>query len=291
MRTHPRRRSCLTVPGGSEKMLRKAIDLPADEIVLDLEDAVATDLKHTARRMVCEAIQSGSFGARQLAVRINAIGTPWCHDDMIVLAHLDHSNLTLVLPKIESIGDLAFVDRLLAGLDAAHPRAHPIGLQILIETAAGLANCGAIAAASPRLQSLIIGYGDLASSLGRSGGSWSFVQETVLLAARANGLQAIDGPNFSLAPDDGTLARDSAVTAALGFDGKWAIHPSQIEPINAAFTPGEAELHRARGILAALDAAQLSSEGVATYNGAMIDEAMRLGALRVLSRIGELTWL
>lgn len=291
MRIHPRRRSCLTVPGGSEKMLRNAIDLAADEIILDLEDAVPPDLKLTARRMVVEAIQSGSFGTRQLAVRINSISTPWCHDDMIALAQLDHPGLTLVLPKIESIGDLAFVDRLLAGLEAARPRAQPVGLQILIETAAGLANCVAIAAASLRVQSLIIGYGDLASSLGRSAGSWGFVQQTVLIAARANGLQAIDGPNFSLAPDDGSLARDSAVTAALGFDGKWAIHPAQIDPINNAFTPGESDLHRAHGIIAALDAADLAGEGVATYKGAMIDEAMRLGALRILSKTGEVSWL
>lgn len=288
MRTHPRRRSCLTVPGGSEKMLRKAIGLPADEIVLDLEDAVAADQKSTARRMVVEALASRSFAGRQVAVRINAVGTPWCHADVIALAAVGQPGLTLVLPKVETVGDLAFADRLLSGLEAERPAAEPIGLQILVETATGLANCAGLAGAGQRVQSLIIGYGDLASSLGRSAGpSWTFVQETVLLAARANGLQAIDGPNFSLEPADGTLVRDAAATASLGFDGKWAIHPSQIEPINAAFTPAEAEVRRARGILSALDAAQRAGNGIATFEGTMIDEAMRLGAVRTVSRAGD----
>jgi len=272
-------------------MLRKASELPADEIVLDLEDAVAADQKSTARRMVVEALASSSFAGRQVAVRINAVGTPWCHADVIALAVVGRPGLTLVLPKVETVGDLAFADRLLSGLEAERSTKQPIGLQILVETAAGLANCAVLAGASQRLQSLIIGYGDLASSLGRgAGSSWAFVQETVLLAARANDLQAIDGPNFSLDPADGTLVRDAAKTASLGFDGKWVIHPSQIEPINAAFTPSEAEALRARGILSALDAAQRAGNGVATFEGTMIDEAMRLGAVRTVSRTGDASW-
>ena len=290
MPSHPRRRSCLTVPGGSEKMVRKAAELAADEIVFDLEDAVAEDCKTAARSMVVEAVASGRFASRQLAVRINAIGTPWCHADMVALAGLSHPGLTLVLPKIETVGDLAFADRLLLGLEAERQRAEMIGLQILVETAAGLANCAALACASARLQSLIIGYGDLASALGRStGASWNFAQEIVLLAARSNGLQAIDGPSFSLTSANGALVRDSAAAADIGFDGKWAIHPSQVAPINTAFTPAEAEVRRARGILSALDAARLAGTGVATFEGTMIDEAMRFGAIRTLARTGELS--
>lgn len=270
-------------------MLRKSIDLAADEIVLDLEDAVAADHKAAARLMVVGARSARQFAGRQVAVRVNAIGTPWCHADVIALAGLDHPGLTLVLPKIETPGDLAFADRLLSGLEAEHPRAVPIGLQIIIETAAGFANCAVLAGASARVQSLIIGYGDLASSLGRQAGlSWGFAQETVLVAARAHGLQALDGPNFALAPDDGALRRDAEAAAALGFDGKWAIHPGQIGPINTAFTPAGAEVRRARGILAALDAAGQSGSGVVAFEDEMIDEAMRLGALRMIARAGDL---
>ena len=289
MRAHPRRRSCLTVPGGSEKMLRKSIDLAADEIVLDLEDAVAADHKTAARRMVFEALAAGQFAGRHVAVRVNAIGTPWCHADVIALAGLDHPGLTMVLPKIETAGDLAFADRLLSGLEAEQPRAVPIGLQILIETAVGLGNCAVLAGASARVQSLIIGYGDLASSLGRRpGASWGFAQETVLLAARAHGLQARDGPNFALDPDDGALRQAAEAAAGLGFDGKWCIHPSQIGPINTAFTPTGAEVRRACGIIAALDIAGQSGSGIVAFEGEMIDEAMRPGALRIVARAGDL---
>ena len=141
MQTLPRRRCCLTVPGGSEKMLRKAIGLRADELVLDLEDAVTPDVKTTARRMVGDVIRSGGLAGRQVAVRINAIGTAWCHEDIVALAQLAQPGLTLVVPKIENTGDLAFIDRLLAGLEAGRPSAHAIGIQVLIETAVGLANC------------------------------------------------------------------------------------------------------------------------------------------------------
>ncbi len=284
MSVHPRRRSCLTVPAGSEKMLRKAIGLPADEIVLDLEDSVAPAGKEAARRLLVETVGSGAFGSRSVAVRVNAVGTPWCHLDIAALSTLDHPGLTIVLPKTASAGDLAFVDRLLDGLEQAAPRAQPIGLQLLIETAAGLANCMASAGASSRLQSLIIGYGDLASALGRDEtASWAFVHESILLAARANGLQAIDGPNFRLQSGNERLDADCATTASLGFDGKWAIHPSQLEPINAAFTPRQEAVTRARQILACLDAARRAGEGIATFDGAMIDEAMRAGALRVIA--------
>ncbi|MBI4921340.1 MAG: CoA ester lyase [Devosia nanyangense] len=278
MQYHARRRSCLTVPGGTEKMLRKAAGLPADEIILDLEDAVAPDAKVSARQLVVDALRSGLFAGRQVAVRVNALGTPWHGDDLAALSAIDDDRLSLVLPKIESAAEIAAIESRLGP-------ARAIGLQVLVETAAGLLNCASIAAASRHLRSLIVGYADLASSLGRTGeASWLFAQETVLMSARANGLQAIDGPCFDLSPESGRLGRESSVTAAMGFDGKWAIHPAQIEPINAAYTPPDAAIARARGILAALDRAQARGDGAASHDGAMIDEAMRLGALRVLSR-------
>lgn len=276
-----RRRACLVVPGGSEKMLAKAATLAADEIVLDLEDAVAPEAKDRARALVLAALGQPGFAGRQVAVRVNAIGTPWCHRDIIAMAEAGHERLSLVVPKLESAGDLAFLDRLLAGID---PNGK-IRLQGLIETARGLGGLESLAGASPRLDSLILGYGDLASSLGRSpDGSWQSIQDRVLVAARAHGLQAIDGPHFTLGPqaEPGLIAAASAA-AAMGFDGKWAIHPAQVQPITDAFTPAPEVVARARALIARLDAALALGEGVATLDGQMIDEAMRGGAMRVLS--------
>jgi citrate lyase subunit beta/citryl-CoA lyase len=222
--------------------------------------------------MVLDAVQGGAFAGRRVAVRINGIGTPWHSADVAALARLRPQEPSLVLPKATSADD---IQRVVA--------ATGLEVQALIETAAGLARCQEIAAASPSLVSLIIGYGDLASSLGRSeSAGWDFAQEAVLLVARVNGLQAIDGPCFDLTAGS-TRTRDEAMaTAAKGFDGKWAIHPSQIAAINAAYTPDEESVRRARGIIAALDAAQ---GGVAVFEGAMVDEAMRGGALRVLAKV------
>jgi citrate lyase subunit beta/citryl-CoA lyase len=279
-----RRRSCLTVPGGSEKMLGKAACLAADEIVFDLEDAVARPEKANARRRVMTAITSGTFAGRTISVRVNAIGTPWCHEDIAELGALHHPGLTLVLPKVESAADLAFIDRLLDGIEAAHPRTAPIGIQALIETAAGIANVTAIAGSSARLETLILGYADLASSLGRSGGaSWLFAQESLLVAARANGLQAIDGPSFSLSAD-AALEHAARAVAAMGFDGKWAIHPSHIPVLNAAFSPSAEMVAKARDIISRINSLQAGGNGAGGHGGEMIDEAMRLGALRILSR-------
>jgi citrate lyase subunit beta / citryl-CoA lyase len=280
-RPKSRRRACLVVPGGSEKMLAKAATLAADEIVLDLEDAVAPDAKDRARALVLAALGQPGLAGRQVAVRVNAIGTPWCHRDIIAMAEAGHERLSLVVPKLESAGDLAFLDRLLAGID----RKGQVRLQGLIETARGLAGLDALAGASSRLDSLILGYGDLASSLGRSaGGPWGTIQDQMLIVARAHGLQMIDGPHFALGPEGepGLIASASAA-AALGFDGKWAIHPVQVQPITAAFTPSPEAVTRARALIATLDAALALGEGVATLDGQMIDEAMRGGAMRVLS--------
>ncbi|MFY8152512.1 MAG: HpcH/HpaI aldolase/citrate lyase family protein, partial [Hyphomicrobiales bacterium] len=146
-----RRRSCLTVPGGSEKMVGKAAGLTADEIVFDLEDAVAVPEKTSARRLVMTAIAGGTLAGRTISVRVNAIGSRWCHEDIAAIGALPHAGLTLVVPKVESAADLAFIDRLLDGIEAAHSLEMPVGVQALIETAAGLANVTAIAGSSRRL--------------------------------------------------------------------------------------------------------------------------------------------
>lgn len=275
-----RRRSCLTVPGGSRKMIAKAATLPADEIVLDLEDAVPPTGKDEARRLVLAALAGADLAGRRIAVRINATGTPWHADDLAALAQIGRPDLSIVVPKVDTPAALQAVD-------AALGARCPTDLQALIETAAGLAHCVAIAAATPRLKALVLGYADLASSLGRDpAAGWSFAQDMLVLAARAAGVDAIDGPCFDLAPSAGTLAEDCRRAAALGFDGKWAIHPAQIDTINAAFTPSAAAVARARGILAALSATGGAETAIAAYEGGMIDGAMRRGAERTLMRAG-----
>jgi citrate lyase subunit beta/citryl-CoA lyase len=223
-----------------------------------------------------------------IAVRVNAPGTPWCHDDLIALAAAPRPPASVVVPKVESAGDLAFADRLLDGAERAAGCDRPLRIQALIETAAGLARVYETAASSPRLDALILGYADLAASLGRSAAGardldgWRPAQEAVLTAARAHGLQAIDGPYLGVAVDDGFVAAATRARDA-GFDGKWAIHPSQVASLNELFTPTAAELERARAIVAALDDAD---RGAVALDGEMLDEALRVAALRTLSRAG-----
>lgn len=284
-----RRRSCLTVPGASEKMLAKAAGLGADEIVFDLEDAVATAEKDTARERVAATLGSDAWAGRTAAVRVNAIGSPWAHTDIIAMAGIGAGRISLVIPKVESPDDLAFIDRLLAGIEAATGASRPTRIQALIETAKGLANVQAIAGASPRLEALILGYADLASSLGRASPStqgWRSAQDAVVLAARANGVQAIDGPYFRIQADD-QLTADCRAAADLGFDGKWAIHPSHLAVINDAFTPSADDVAKARALVTELEAARREGRGAVAHGGGMIDEAMRAGALRILARAGD----
>lgn len=278
----PRRRSCLTVPGASEKMLAKALSVPADEIVLDLEDAVPPAHKAEARQRIAALLASDAWRERTVSVRINAHGSAWWQEDITAIAASGHPRLTLVVPKAEKAADLTGVETMLA---LSETRAAHVGLQALIETAAGIANLATVAGATGRLQALIVGYADLASSLGRPAGStasWQTVQDLVLIAARAHGLQAIDGPFFRLNAEAELIA-ECHRGQAQGFDGKWAIHPAQVETINAVFTPGTEEIAGARALLSRL---QQTGGGAASLDGGMVDEAMRAGALRTLARAG-----
>jgi citrate lyase beta subunit len=276
----PSRRSCLSVPGSSERKLAKAAGLTADEVVIDLEDAVAVSAKDEARAATVAALSD--WMGPGVAVRVNGPGTPWCHLDVAAVGALADMPASIVVPKVQSAGDLAFIDRLLDGVEAGAGRERPLRVQALIETAAGLANVQETAEASPRLEALILGYADLAASLGgaRDLDAWLPAQHELLVAARANGLQAIDGPYLGVAADEGFHAA-AARARDLGFDGKWAIHPSQVDALNEVFTPGEAEVARARAVVAALEGA---AEGAVTLDGEMLDEAVRAAALRVLAR-------
>ncbi|MGA2929174.1 MAG: aldolase/citrate lyase family protein [Solirubrobacteraceae bacterium] len=183
------RRTCLSVPGSSPRMLAKAGALPADEIVIDLEDAVAAAAKDSARAAVVDALADGQLAGRTVAVRINGLDTPWCHRDIVALADgpAAAAVTTLVIPKVQAPEDVCWVARL---LDMIGSGARQIGLQALIETATGLRRAGGIAQACARLEALILGYADLRASLGRPANageapaSWSFAQDTLLVAAR-----------------------------------------------------------------------------------------------------------
>ena len=281
------RRSCLSVPGSSERMLVKAQNLPADELVIDLEDAVVPDGKEAARADAIAAIRDGSWGQRSVVVRVNPLATEWGRRDVEeVVSGAGEALGGLVVPKVESPDELDELDVLLDEAEGRAGRA-AVGVQALIETAAGLVRAAEIARASARLEALIIGFADLAASLGRlstadyPGDRWHWVRETVLVAARSAGLQAIDGPHLDVSDHEG-LEVEAGRARALGLDGKWALHPGQIEPINSAFSPAQAELDRAGAIIDALAASE--GRGAVSLDGEMIDEASRKLAAQVLAR-------
>jgi citrate lyase subunit beta / citryl-CoA lyase len=278
------RRSSLSVPGSSEKMLAKAGGLPADEIVIDLEDSVAAAAKADARDLVCRVLAEGRLGAGLLSVRVNAIDSDWWRDDVTALADRAGSAIdSLVVPKVERAEDVLEIERMLERRGAS------MGIQALVETAAGVMRVGDIATASPRLDALILGYADLAASLGRADPEaaperWLYAQDALLVAARAAGIAAIDGPYLALADERGLRAWAEHVRD-LGYDGKWAIHPSQLAVINDTFTPAGDEVERAEAILAALAKAESAGEGgAAQLDGKMIDEASRKQAEQVVAR-------
>jgi citrate lyase subunit beta/citryl-CoA lyase len=281
------RRSCLSVPATAPRKLEKAITLGADEVVIDLEDSVTADAKADALSAAVRAV--GGWAGAGVAVRVNPPGSPWCHVELTALAALPSGRVTVVVPKVESAGDLAFVDRLLDGAEAASGRAAPLGIQAIIETAEGVSRVEEIAAGSPRLETLILGYADLAASLGRSAAgardldAWLPVQHAILVAARRHGLQAIDGPYFGIA-DDGPFRAAAARGRDLGFDGKWAIHPAQVDALNTLFSPSGEELEQARAVLDVLERSKREGAGAVALDGQMLDEAMRRSALRVLAR-------
>lgn len=276
------------MPASRPSLIAKALEAGSDGVIIDLEDAVAPAEKATARDGLAASCPVKLRGLpAAVSVRVNAPRTPWCHLD--VLACVDLGVATVMLPKVESPADIEFIDRLLAGAEAAAGLREPIVVQALIETASGVANAREIARAAPRLGALVLGYADLAASLGRtaaSSESWHYAQDSVLVAARSAGLAAIDGPHLGVAVDDEFLASvDWAV--GLGFDGKWVIHPRHVPAVQDAFKPGVEEVDKARRILAALAESHRQGIGAATLDGAMIDEAVAVWARRVQSRTHE----
>jgi citrate lyase subunit beta / citryl-CoA lyase len=279
------RRSCLSVPARPARRLEKGAELVPDEVIIDLEDSVPPELKDEAREAVAAALAGGTWAAATVTVRINGVTTPWCENDLRAVAGAGGRLDCVVVPKAEGAADLERVADLLAEAEREAGRERPIGIQALIESALGLRDVDRIAAASPRLEALILGPADLSVSLGfpspEAGERWDFVRGALLVAARAAGIQAIDGPHLQVSDQAGLVASASRARE-FGFDGKWALHPDQIEPLNEVFAPTAAELERAGAILAALEEAP--DRGAVMLDGEMIDEASRKRAEQTLAR-------
>ena len=292
------RRTCMSVPASSERFLAKARDLPADEVMLDLEDSVAPAAKDTARDLAVGALREGGWDGRLVAVRINDATTPWAYQDVIaVVTGVPGAVDSLVLPKVATPAAVSWLDVLLGQAEQVAGLAPgATGIEAQIEDAAGLAAVEAIAAASPRLVSLVFGPADFMASIGmRSltvGGqpdgydfdAHHYPLMRMLVAARANGLQAIDGPYARIQDTDG-LRKAATSAAALGYDGKWVLHPAQVPVVNEAFTPSVDEYWRALGILEAYhQATDLDQRGAVMLGDEMIDEASRKMAQMLVAK-------
>jgi citrate lyase subunit beta/citryl-CoA lyase len=288
------RRSCLAVPASSARFIEKARGLRTDEFFLDLEDAVAPAAKPDARQAVVAALNAGGWGNRIRAVRINDVSTQWAYRDVIEVVEGAGRNLDVImLPKVSEPVHVQWLDLLLGQLEqAAGLEPGRIGIEAQIEDARGLAEVDAIAAASGRLEALVFGPADFMASIGMrslqvgaepagytGGDAYHYPRMRILVAARSRGLAAIDGPHLAIRDLDG-LRRGAASAAALGYDGKWVLHPSQVDTVNQAFSPGQQEYDRAELILDAYaDATTVHKRGAVMLDDEMIDEASRKLAL------------
>src|SRR5947199_584858 len=292
------RRSCLSVPGSSEKMLAKGPTIAADMTFLDLEDAVSPLEKEAARPKVVEAIKSQDWGDRVLCVRVNAWDTEWTAYDVIeVVGNAGERLDEIMLPKVQSAAEVVALDLLLTQVEvkAGLPRGH-IGIEAQIETARGIINVEEICAASPRLETIILGPVDMSASMEMPslagglqipeypGDYFHYVFVKILMAGRANGLQVIDGPYVKVRDSEGSRAFCKR-TQILGYDGKWALHPDQVTILNEVFSPSQEEFDRAQDILDAYrQATEGAPKGAAMFGDEMIDEASRKVAVKVASR-------
>lgn len=245
------------------------------------------------------ALHDVDWGDKTVSVRVNGLSTPWAIGDLIAVARCPRLDMVL-MPKIETAADVVFVDRLLTGLELEQPRAKPLGIEILIETTKGLANVEAIAAASPRLEGIIFGVGDYSIELesfdtvfgapnpeyqvaGAGNDQWHFALARIANACRAYGLRPIDGPFADYGDPDGY--RQSAIRArALGFEGKWAIHPSQVAIANEVFSPTPAQIDWARRIADVMEGEAARGSGAVGVDGVLIDRAHVKLADKILAR-------
>lgn len=292
-------RSQLAVPASNPVFLEKAARSKADVVFLDLEDSVAVNEKAAARRNATAALNDLDWGNKTVQLRVNGLDTEFMYRDVVDVLEACPRLDMLLLPKIGTAADVYAVDMLATQIERAKRRTKRIGFDVLIETALGMANVEAIAVSSPRLEALSFGVGDYAASLrARSveigdgcpgygvligkgprnerrfidADPWHYAQSRMLVACRAYGLRAIDGPYGDYSDPVGFEA-SARRAAALGFDGKWAIHPSQIDLANSVFTPDESELRAARRILDAMADAEREGLGAVSLDGKLIDVA------------------
>lgn len=294
-------RSELAVPGSSPQMFEKAAKSAVDVIFLDLEDAVAPDQKDSARKNIIQGLNDLDWGTKIISVRINGLDTQYMYRDVVDVLEQAGDRIDLIMiPKVGTAADVYAVDMLVTQVEAAKARKKPIGFELIIETALGMANIHEIAKASKRNESLHFGVADYAASTRARttgiggpnpdyavltdktedgsprelhwGDMWHYAIARMVVAARANGLRPIDGPFGDFADDDGYRAQ-ARRSAVLGCEGKWAIHPKQIGLANEIFTPPAKEVDRARRILAAMEQASKEGKGAVSLDGRLIDIA------------------
>jgi citrate lyase subunit beta/citryl-CoA lyase len=278
-------------------MLSKAPGLHADEVFMDLEDSVAPGAKEEARGNVIQAVKEGDWSGKTLVVRVNDVSTKWCYRDVIeVVENAGHLIDCLMIPKVQDAAQVHFVDNLLRQIEETNGLDKRVGLELQIETATGLRNIHEIAHASDRAETLIFGPADMSASLGLPtvtaglpmpnypGDHWHHVLMTILIAARDAGLQVIDGPYLVIKDLDGF--REMALRSrALGYDGKWALHPGQIDVLNEVFAPTQEEFDKAEAMLEAYEhATDVDLTGAVMFGTEMIDEASRKMAEQVAQR-------
>ncbi|MGW3467200.1 HpcH/HpaI aldolase/citrate lyase family protein [Saccharopolyspora sp. NPDC000995] len=295
------RRSCLAVPGSSAKMIDKARGLAADQFFLDLEDAVAPLAKAEARDQIVRALNEGGWGEKIRSVRVNALDTEWTYRDVVTVVEGAGAELdTIILPKVSTPEHVRWLDLMLTQIErAVGLELGRIGIEPQIEDARGLVEVDAIAAASGRVAALVYGPADFMASINmRSlivghqppgydvGDAYHYILMRILTAARAAGVQAIDGPYLQIKDVEG-LRRVGGRSAALGFDGKWVLHPAQVDAVNELFSPRQQDYDHAENILDAYEwhtSAAGGKRGAAMLGDEMIDEASRKMALVIAGK-------
>ena len=280
-------RSELAVPGSSPKMFEKALNSDADYVFLDLEDAVSPNDKVAARANVVKALNEINWRDRgkTISVRINSLDTHFMYSDLVELVEQAGKNIdTILVPKAGTASDVYMVDCLLTQIETNKKIENKIGIECLIETALGMSNIKEIAKSSERLEALHFGVADYAASLRARtvvigglnpdypGDQWHHGLSELVMTCRAYGLRAIDGPFGDFNDPDAYIA-SAKRAAAIGIEGKWAIHPSQIDLANKVFSPPESEVKKAKRILEELDKAAKEGKGAAQLDGRMIDAA------------------
>lgn len=307
-------RCLLSLPATTGRFFSKAAASAADTIMLDLEDAVAPEQKEEGRRMAIAALSEVDWGAKTMCVRINGLDTQWAYRDLIEVAESAPRLDCVMVPKVERAEDVYAVAILLQGVELATGRGRPIGIEVLIETALGLVNVDAIAASHARLESISFGPGDFSASMGNRteiiggpdpdyvvltyGGDrgkreshwndvWHSALSRIATACRAYNIRALDGPYTDFNDEQGFRA-SARRAVSLGFVGKWAIHPNQVDWANDIFGPTPEEISHARRLLEAMESAEAEGKGAVTLDGKMIDRANIRQARRIIMQAEQI---